>query len=228
MEEKKSLDDIVYEKLKKAIILKKFPPNYKMVESEIAEILKVSRTPVHTALKLLEKDGLIAIVPNKGAFVTRKTYKEIEDAFAVRVELEKMSVRLAVEKITDEDIEELKRILDREAKAYAVNNRCEAYTIGSEFHMKIAEISGNKTLEKYINNIMLETNTYDVFYILNDPMLEKEYYTPKQHYGILEAMMEKDPVKAEKAMEHHILYTEAQLNLVLYEETDDLKLILEE
>lgn len=228
VESKKSLDDIVYEKLKKAIILQKFPPNTKLVESELADILKVSRTPVHTALKLLEKDGLLAIVPNKGAFVTKKTYDEVEEAFAVRVELEKMSARLAAKNINEVDIIELREILDKEEQAYKRNKRIEAYTIGAEFHKKIAKISGNKCLMKFVNDIVLITNRYDVFYILNDPMLEKEYFTPKQHYDILAALIMKDASKAERAMETHILSTEAQLNLVYFEEENDLESLLNE
>lgn len=225
-ESKKSLDDIVYEKLKKAIMLQKIPPNSKLVESELADILKVSRTPVHTALKLLEKDGLLAIVPNKGAFVTKKTYDEVKEAFAVRAELERMSARLAAKSIKDEDINELKMILDKEAQAYSRNKRIEAYTIGSEYHKKIAEISGNKCLMGFVNDIMVKTNSYDVFYILNDPMLEKEYFTPKQHHDIFDALVQRDPYKSEKVMETHILSTEAQLNLVYFDGDNDLESLL--
>ena len=228
VKEKRSLDDIVYEKLKKAITLKKFPPSYKLVEKEIADTMKVSRTPVHTAIKLLERDGLLTIIPNKGAYVTKRTYDEIEDAFAIRVNLEKMYARLAATNITEQDIEELRKILEKESKAYSLNNRVEAYTVGAEFHMKIADISGNSILVKYINNIMVETNTYDVFYTLNDPKLEKEYYTPKQHYDILDALIRKDVAKSEKVMEYHILSTETQLNLVLYDGVDNLEITFSE
>ena len=228
VESKRSLDDIVYEKLKKAIILQKIPPNSKLVESELADILKVSRTPVHTALKLLEKDGLLAIIPNKGAFVTKKTFDEVEEAFAVRTELERMSVRLAAKNIKDEDVNELKEILDREAQAYSKNKRMAAYTIGSEFHKKIAGISGNKCLQGFVNNIMVKTDNYNVFYILNDPKLEKEYFTPKQHHDIFDALVLRDPDKSEKAMEAHILSTEAQLNLVYFNDESDLESLLNE
>lgn len=223
MEEyKKSLDDIVYEKLKKAILLQKIPPNSKLVESELAEIMKVSRTPVHTALKLLEKDGLLAIVPNKGACVTKKTYDEIKKAFAVRIELEKMAVRLAAGNITDKDIEQLTDMLDKEAQAYSRNKRIEAYTIGADFHKKIAGISGNMYLTRFIQDIMITTNVYDVFYILIDPMLEKEYFTPRQHHDILYALAQRDPDKSERAMAEHILSTEDQLNIIFYNEENDL------
>ncbi len=215
--DKKTLDDIVYEKLKKAIMLNKFPPNYKLVESEIADILNVSRTPVHTALKLLERDGLLAIIPNKGAFVTKKTYDEIKDAFAVRVEIEKMSVRIASERASHEDIERLEQILEKEKNAYMVKNRAEAYTLGADFHKAIAKITGNKCLYNYVKDIIIKTDIYDVFYILNDPMLEKQYFTPDQHHDILEALRQKDASKSVKAIEEHIKSTEAQLNLISYE-----------
>jgi len=223
----KSLEDKVYEKLKDAIIQKKFSINYKLIEKEIAETLKVSRTPVHTALKLLEKDGLLAIIPNRGAFVTKKTYKEIEEAFKVRSELEKMSVRLAVKNITDNDIKELEKILDQESDAYKTKNRSKAYNFGSEFHLKIAEKAKNRFLKEYIGDIIVKTGVYDLIYILNDPKLEKKYFTPTQHYKILEALKERDGKKAEKVIQAHILTTEKQLNLVYEEAEDPLKSLAE-
>ncbi len=223
---RKSLDDIVYEKLKEAIVLRKLPPSYKIVESEIAEILKVSRTPVRIALKMLEKDGLVVIIPNKGAFITKKTYDEIIDAFAVRIELEKMSIRLAINNLTKKDIDELKKVLEKESEAYAVNNRSEAYVIGADFHLKIAEVSGNKCLKKYIRKILIETDVYNVFYILNDPKLEKEYFSPKQHYDILEALIHKDIIKSEKYIVNHILSTERRLNLMPYDEVTNIEGLL--
>lgn len=227
MTEKKSLEDKVYEKLKDAIIQKKFPINYKLIENEIAETLKVSRTPVHTALKLLEKDGLLAIIPNKGAFVTKKTYKEVEEAFKVRSELEKMSIRLAIKNITDNDIKELEKILDQESDAYKKKNRSKAYDFGSEFHIKIAKIAGNRFLKEYIEDIIVKTGVYDLIYILNDPNLERKYFTPTQHYEILEALKERDVKKAEKVIQAHILTTEKQLNLAYEEAEDPLKSLAE-
>ncbi len=215
-----SLEDKVYNQLKNAIIKKKFPENYKLKEEDIAEVLKVSRTPVRTAIKLLEKDGLLSIIPNKGAFVTKKTYKEIEEAFKLRSELEKMSVRLAMMSINDKDINELEIILDKEEEAYRTGNRSEAYNYGSEFHMKIANIAKNRFLEKYIEDIMIRTDEYDLIYILIDPNQEKGYYTPMQHHEILKALKDGNSEVAEKKMEEHILKTQSQLELI-YEETED-------
>lgn len=225
---KKTLDDIVYEKLKKAIVFQKFSPNYKLVESELAQMLKVSRTPVHTALKLLEREGLLAIIPNKGAFVTKKTFKEIIDAFQVRIELEKMSVEIAIKHISDVNISELEELLSMEERAYTNNKRFEAYTIGADFHKKIAEITGNVCLLKYIDNIMNETNTYDIFYILNDPMLEKAYLTPTQHRDILDALKKRDANLAISVMQNHISTTLSQLHLIMLEDESNLVKFLEE
>jgi DNA-binding GntR family transcriptional regulator len=225
-DEKKSLDDIVYEKLKKAIILNKFPPNYKLVESEIAESLNVSRTPVHTALKILEKDGLLMIIPNRGAFVTKKKYHEIREAFVVRLVLEKMAARLAANNITEDDIEELREILEKEKQAFAEMNRSDAYFIGGEFHKKIVEIAGNSCLAKYVEDVIIETNIYDVFYLLNDPLSDHEFFTIRQHNEIFEALVQNDAELAEKLMGEHILTLESQLNLVCHDEVDNLSILL--
>ncbi len=221
-----SVEDIVYDKLKKAIIFNKFPPNYKLVESDLAKLMNVSRTPVRTALKLLEKDGLLAIIPNKGAFITKQTYKDIRDSFLVRVELEKISVRLAVKHVSQKDLEKLESILTKEKQAYREKNRVAAYTLGADFHKYIAKLTNNRSLYKYVSDIIIKTDIYDVFYILNDPMLERKYYTPEQHFKIYEALREKDREAAEEAMEAHLMSTENQLNLLTYNDIADLNTLL--
>ncbi|WP_366922034.1 GntR family transcriptional regulator [Metallumcola ferriviriculae] len=219
---KKALDDIVYEKLKNGILRNNLPPNYQLVESEIAKILNVSRTPVHTALKLLERDGLIAIVPNKGACVTRRSFNQIKNAFTVRVELEKLSVRLAAEKITDDNIRQMENILAREKQAYEARERAEAYEDGANFHILISKITENDCLINYINEIIIKTDVYNIFYVLNDPELNKKYRTPGQHRDILYALAEKDTDTAVKKMEEHIESTKAQLNLYVNYEVKGL------
>ena len=219
---KKALDGIVYEKLKNGILRNNLPPNYQLVESEIAKILNVSRTPVHTALKLLEHDGLIAIVPNKGACVTRRSFDQIRNAFTVRVELEKLSVRLAAEQITDDNIRQMENKLAKEKQAYEARKRAEAYEHGADFHKLISQVTGNDCLINYINDIIIKTDVYNIYYVLNDPELNKKYYTPDQHIDILNALAEKDTDTAVKKMEDHIESTKEQLNLYVNYEVKGL------
>lgn len=221
-----SMDDIVYDKLKKAIIFNRFPPNYKLVESELAKMMNVSRTPVRTALKMLEKDGLLAIIPNKGAFITRRTYKDIKDSFLVRAGLEKMSVRLAATNITEKELHKMEENLVKEEQAYRDKNRIEAYTLGADFHKAVARASGNRALIRYVSDIIFKTDVYDVFYILNDPTLERQYYTPQQHYRVFEALKARDAARAEAAMARHLESTESQLNLLTYNDLEDLEELL--
>lgn len=223
---KSSMDDIVYDKLKQAILFKKFPPNYKLVENDLAKMMNVSRTPVRTAFKLLEKDGLLGIIPNKGAYITQQTYKDIKDAFLVRVELEKTSVRHAIPKITPKDLNRVNAILEDERGAYKANNRVEAYKLGAEFHKSIARITENLTLIHFVEEIILKTDVYDVFYILNDPKLKNKYLTPDQHYEVFKALSLRDISLAEKTMEEHLNSTASQLPIFSHNDIGDIEEVL--
>jgi DNA-binding GntR family transcriptional regulator len=212
-----NLDDIVYEKLKEAIILNKFPPNYKIVESEIARKMNVSRTPVHIAIKLLEKDGLLTLIRNKGAVVKHITYKDIKDAFALRVELERITVKLAINKINEKHIKILEEYIKQEEEAYKSNNRHKAYLLASKFHKKIAEISGNNFLFRNVNDIVDKTDYFDIFFIIDDPELNKKYDSPIEHSNILNALKSKQINRAVQLMEDNIKNTEKKLpNLLSY------------
>jgi DNA-binding GntR family transcriptional regulator len=222
---KSSMDDIVYNKLKQAILFKRFPPNYKLVESDLSKMMNVSRTPVRTAFKLLKKDGLLNIIPNKGTYIAKQTYKDIKDSFLIRVELEKTSVRYACPKITNKDLKRIEAILVDERAAYKANNRMEAYKLGAEFHKTIAKITENLTLIRFVEEIIVKTDVYDIFYILNDPKLENKYLSPDQHYEIFKALSLRDIPLAEKTMEEHLNYNSSQL-LVLTNDDIDLEGLL--
>ncbi|MGE5543016.1 MAG: GntR family transcriptional regulator [Bacillota bacterium] len=223
----KPLEDIVYEKLKNAILTSQLPPNCQLVERDIAKFLNVSRTPVRAALKLLEKDGLVAIIPNKGAYVHQETYDEIKAAFAVRLALEKMSVRLAAARIGDAEISALRRDLEAERDAYLKGDRVEAYRLGARFHNRIAELSGNPYLAQYVGDIVEKTERYNIFYLLNDPQPSYAYVTPDEHQAILRSLEAREPDSAEGAMSSHVESMERQLKLFPFHSPANLSRIFE-
>ena len=104
-DERKFLRDLVYEKLQQSLLEEKFNPGDKITEKEIAEELGVSRTPVREALYRLAATGLIKIIPHRGFIVSKWTVKELKDVMAVRMLLEKLAKKLAIENILPEEIE---------------------------------------------------------------------------------------------------------------------------
>lgn len=223
----KPLEEMVYEKLKDAILTNKLPPNCQLVERDIARFLNVSRTPVRVALRLLERDGLVAIIPNKGAYVHQGTYDEIAAAFAVRLVLERTSAGLAASRIGDGKLAELRRILEAERKAYEEGDRVEAYRLGATFHNTIAEASGNQYLAQYVQDIVEKTERYNIFYMLNDPHPSYRFATPDEHEKIMAGLEKRDPAEAEEAMASHVKSMQKQLKLFPFCSPADLSQIVD-
>ena len=104
-------EDSVYRKLKTAIRKRYIRQGSQLVEIALAQQLGVSRTPVRSAIKRLEAEGLVNSIPNRGAFVITPTQKEIEETFLVRAQLEIMATRLTTANITKKQIQELRNLL---------------------------------------------------------------------------------------------------------------------
>ena len=106
-----SLRGKVFQRLREDILNGVYQEHEELREITIGEELGVSRTPVREALRQLELEGLVTIIPNKGAYVTGITAKDVEDIYKIRSQLEGLCARWATKNITDEQIEELEEII---------------------------------------------------------------------------------------------------------------------
>ncbi|MBU1564962.1 MAG: GntR family transcriptional regulator, partial [Proteobacteria bacterium] len=146
-------EDAVYRKLKTAIRKRYIKQGSQLVEVALAQQLGVSRTPVRSAIKRLEAEGLVNSIPNRGAFVITPTQKEIEETFLVRAQLEIMATRLASSRITPKQIEDLRNLISLESKVFDESNLDDYYAANDNLHLKIAELSGNRVLYSYIKEL---------------------------------------------------------------------------
>ena len=105
------LREIVYEELKRQILVGEISPGTRMMEVELADVMGVSRTPVREAIRKLEKEGLVSIEPRKGAYASNISIKDMVDVLEVRQGLEEMAAMLAAGRITESQKEELLGIL---------------------------------------------------------------------------------------------------------------------
>ena len=110
------LRDVVFNTLRQAILRGELQPGERLLEIHLANKLGVSRTPIREAMRKLELEGLVLMIPRKGAVVAEITEKSLRDVLEVRKALEELAVKLACEKIQDEEIDELKDLLDRQKK----------------------------------------------------------------------------------------------------------------
>jgi len=201
--------DFVYIELRGRIIGKKLVPGERLPEVKIASDMGVSRTPVREALRRLAAEGLVRIVPNSGARVAAPTAKEMENAYAVREYLETFSVRLActngLDSRTSERIEE---VLASEEEAFKARDLDAYLEVNNTFHRMLADASKNVILREYVENIILRTNVYILFY---DSFDEDINYSTEEHRGILRAISDKDADRAERLMREHLRHSHRAL-----------------
>ena len=107
-----SLTDEIADVVRERILKGEYEIGEKIKENQIASELKVSRTPIREAFKLLENEGLIDYIPNRGCFAKGFTKQDVDDIYAVREALEELAVRWAVERITPEEITALEEQVD--------------------------------------------------------------------------------------------------------------------
>ena len=112
----KPLRDVVFETLRDAIITQVLKPGERLMEIQLADEMGVSRTPVREAIRKLELEGLVIMVPRKGAYVAGVSMKDIHEVYEVRAALEMLAVSLAAERITDEELDALERQVLRESE----------------------------------------------------------------------------------------------------------------
>jgi len=208
---------IAYEKIKRAIMLKRLLPGQQLAEEWISKNLNMSRTPVRAALKKLQEERLVEIIPRRGAFVYEPSIKEIQDVFDVRLILECFAAKSAAPLIQDCDIKEMNKLLKREQKAYKEKNLEGFIEVNNAIHILPAKITKNEVLVYQINTLLDWSNCYVV---LRDPFYNRSVETAKnipEHKDIFEALSNKQSKEAEEAVRIHLKSTadslEAPLNI---------------
>jgi DNA-binding GntR family transcriptional regulator len=192
--------DRVYEAMKEEIITGQLPPGSIISELTLAERYQTSRTPVREACQFLQKDGLLEAVPHKGFFVAEITMKQVQDIYQLRLVLEGTCARIAAEKITRSELQELEA-LGRPITFTASNQQSfrRSTELNRRFHLRIAEITGNQELIKILSNILDKITRAQYLEAKKAPMV-----IGPEHEEVVRAIKGRDPTAAEKAMVTHI------------------------
>lgn len=195
------LRDVVFNTLREAILKGDFAPGERLMEKQLAERLGVSRTPIREAIRKLELEGLVVMVPRKGAEVASITGKDISDVLEVRATLEALAVRLACKKMSEHDLEELITVNDEFKKAAKELDVKTVIAKDVEFHDIIFHSSDNERLIGIINNLREQIYRYRVEYIY-----KKKSYADlvEEHDNIVEAIVGRNPKKAADTASQHI------------------------
>lgn len=192
----------VYNVLREAIINGELAPDERITELEIAEELKVSRTPVREAFSMLELEELITVIPQQGVFVSGiKSRKEINDIFWVRMVLEGLAAYLAAENINKEQIRQLRKYADQIEQCIEENDLKGCIRIDSAFHRIIKEASGNSWLERFLDSLFEQATRFRMKSLSQAGRMEKAL---NDHRKLEEAIAGGDAELAQKVAEEHI------------------------
>jgi DNA-binding GntR family transcriptional regulator len=143
---RRSLHDELVERIRDMIIEGQLAPAMRIHEGQLGKALGVSRTPLREALKFLASEGLVELVPGRGAVVRKLTQKDVRDMLDVLGAIETLGGRLACRNASDADIAALRRVHDEMMRFYRARNRLEYYRRNQAIHSGIAQLSGNALL----------------------------------------------------------------------------------
>ncbi|HWJ02577.1 MAG TPA: GntR family transcriptional regulator [Verrucomicrobiae bacterium] len=208
-----SLDEEIYFTIKQAIVSRDLAPGTKLSEEVLANLLKVSRTPIRSALRRLSYERLVTIVPFKGAFVSKPTVKEVQDVFEMRILLEEHAIEKAFSNLQQpQNVELLEELLLQERRAYGDKNFDTILQRVRDFHIQIAQLSGNEILLNSLEELISLTNIYITFFSQIN-MASPD--SPEEHREILQAIKHGDIDSAKGKMRAHINASLKRLNFDL-------------
>lgn len=210
------LRDVVLKKLRRAILLEELKAGERLPEIRLADKLGVSRTPIREAIRKLELEGLVIMVPRRGAIVAQINEKNLKDVLEVRRVLDMLSAELASERIDEARKDALKRACREFEEAVKSGDLREIAQKDVALHNIIIEATGNITLQQMIDNLAEQMYRYRVKYLKDDARYEM---LVKEHQAIYESIVTGDREAAARFAKEHIDHQEEAIISQLRVET---------
>lgn len=208
MNEYLPLRDVVFNTLRQAILTGELKPGERLMEIHLADRLGVSRTPIREAIRKLELEGLVVMIPRKGAQVAKITEKNLKDVLEVRRALDTLAVRLACKRMDDTYKKQLREACDEFAKVVKCSNTKDITEADVRFHDIINQSTGNDRLIQLVNNLAEQMYRYRLEYI-KDAAYHNRLID--EHEEIYNAILERDEERAARAVVVHIDNQEASI-----------------
>ena len=199
---KENLGNQVFEQIKGMILRGEIPPGRRIIESEIAESMGISRTPVREAVHKLEAEGLLKPLPKGGYAVRGLALSDIEETFDIRIILESFAGYLAAKRHTDEELLPLEDKIDEFQRHLDMNDLRELTRINTEFHELLYNLSKSPKLIKLIHDLR------DEIFILRKILLnsaEMARSSNRDHREMIMAIKEGDAKRVEMLIKEHIV-----------------------
>ena len=191
----------LYTELQKDILSGALPDKSKLTEQAVCKRYNVSRTPVREALRQLEADGLIENIPNRGAYITGLSKRDISDLFDLRALFEVQAVEWAIKRMRSEDIDSLAEVMEFMEFYTLKEDAAKVLSFNSRFHSLIYEGTGNRKLQRSLEVYQ----TYLKYSAPHRSYTESDLKTIlEEHRAIYEAFESRNAAAGRKAMEYHM------------------------
>lgn len=208
----KPLRELVFEALREAIINGKLKPGERLMEIQLADDLGVSRTPVREAIRKLELEGFVVMIPRKGAYVADISLKEIADVFEIRGALEGLAAELAAERATEDEIEQMERFLVELAEMIEGKVLDRIVEIDTRFHETLYSSSRNERLSQILNLLREQIQRFRTRTMTHPARMKVAL---EEHRGMVEALATRDGELARRLAQEHIQSAENSLMALL-------------
>ena len=187
--------------MREAIFRGDMKPGRHLSEVDLSEQLGVSRAPVREALLQLEAEGIVELVPNKGAFVRGLSYKEVEEIYTTRSLLEGYAVALAADHATPDDINKIAQAAEKAKQMAGTGNLMKTLDADFNFHRIVWSVSGHSLIESILGKIESQIRA---FMIVQAPLFGELLNSVMDHQEVADAIGNGDSSTARKVMAGHI------------------------
>lgn len=211
----KPLRELVFEALRQAIVDGVLEPGERLMEVQLAEDLGVSRTPVREAIRKLELAGFVMMIPRRGAYVADISLKDVADVFEIRGALEALAAELAAERASEEEIEQLERLLVEISQTIEKRDVEGLIELDTRFHDTLFKASRNERLGQILSQLREQIHRYRTQTLSNPARMRVAL---EEHRGIVEAVADRNGELARRLAFEHIESAENSLMQLNFEE----------
>ncbi len=198
----KALHERIADNLKEMIMAGKLRQGEKIREDDLCDSLDISKTPLREALRVLGAQGIVTLIPNRGAFVAEPTFEEIKEMFDVMSVLEGFCARAAAKKMSDNDFSRLEKLHDKLEESCKSGDLNKYLRDNNIYHIFVQKLAGNQVLNQIISGLRQRILLHR-FQSLNLPDRMKQ--SIREHRKLLAAFRKRDAERVEKLMRIHLI-----------------------